>query len=196
MPSPSLQDPALGVHTRVMMIAQPQPLYRRPHAEPREHNSMQKLNTMASFADFEFQDVIEIVMRRWLWIVLGAIVGLGLGGAAWLVMPRSYAATATILVEPQGVPESYVRSTITLDVAQRINTLQQRVTSNKNLNTLIALIGEQRLDPMAATARAVRAVGSLRSGSCLRVLGPLFTCTNPSGPAGAGDRTPRCFRRR
>jgi len=97
--------------------------------------------------EFEIQDVIEIIQRRWRWLALGVVLGLAIGTSVWWTLPRKYVATTSILVEPQEVPESYVRSTITLDVAQRLRTLQQRVTSVDNLNVLIARVGRWRLDP-------------------------------------------------
>jgi polysaccharide chain length determinant protein (PEP-CTERM system associated) len=112
-------------------------------------------DTLTSFGSFDLQDIIEIALRRWRWVAVGGVVGLALGAAAYMVLPRSYEATTTILVEPQGVPESYVRSTITLDVDQRIRTLHQRVTSHKNLNDLIDLVGAERLDPTGRLPRDV-----------------------------------------
>ncbi len=98
-------------------------------------------------------DVLEIVQRRWRWLALGLVVGLILGLALWWVLPRRYQATTIFMVEPQGVPESYVRNTITLSVEHRVNTLQQRVTSHANLNQLIDLIGVELLDPTGEQSR-------------------------------------------
>jgi polysaccharide chain length determinant protein (PEP-CTERM system associated) len=96
---------------------------------------------------FGFGDALEIVERwRW-WIVLGALIGLATGFGAYLLLPPRYQATTTILVEPQEVPKSYVESTVTLEIEQRLNTLQERVTSHSNLTQLIELVGARRLDP-------------------------------------------------
>jgi capsular polysaccharide biosynthesis protein len=91
--------------------------------------------------------VFEILERwRW-WIVVGAILGLLTGFGAYLVLPPRYQATTTILVEPQEVPKSYVESTVTLEIEQRLNTIQERVASHSNLTQLIELVGQKRLDP-------------------------------------------------
>ena len=63
------------------------------------------------------------------------------------MLPPRFQATTTILVEPQGVPKSYVESTVTLEIEQRLSTLQERVTSHSNLIQLIDVVGAQRLDP-------------------------------------------------
>ena len=92
---------------------------------------------------FGIGDVIEILERwRW-WIMIGALVGLAVGFALFLLLPPRFQATTTILVEPQGVPKSYVESTVTLEIEQRLNTLQERVTSHSNLTELIELIGRE-----------------------------------------------------
>ena len=96
---------------------------------------------------FELRDLLEILDRRRRWIALGAAGGLAVGLLSWRLLPPSYEARTTIMVEPQGVPETYIRSTVTLALEQRIDTLRERVTSHDNLNALIEQIGSERLDP-------------------------------------------------
>ena len=101
----------------------------------------------SSLAGFGLEDIIEILERRKWWLVLGAVVGLSLGWGLYALIPPIYEASTTILVEPQRVPRSYVESTITLEVDQRLQTLQERVTSHANLTRLIETVGPERLDP-------------------------------------------------
>jgi len=102
---------------------------------------------------FGFEDVIEITERRRWWLVLGALVGLAAGFALYLMLPARYLATTTILVEPQEVPKAYVESTVTLAIEQRLNSLNERVTSHSNLTQLIELVGAQRLDTSGKLSR-------------------------------------------
>jgi polysaccharide chain length determinant protein (PEP-CTERM system associated) len=96
---------------------------------------------------FGIGDVMEILERwRW-WILVGGLAGLAVGLGLYLVLPPRYQATTTILVEPQEIPKSYVESTVTLEIEQRLQTLQERVTSHSNLTQLIDLVGAERLDP-------------------------------------------------
>jgi polysaccharide chain length determinant protein (PEP-CTERM system associated) len=96
---------------------------------------------------FSIGDVVEI-LERWRWrILLAALLGLATGFGLYLLLPPRYQAITTILVEPQEVPQSYVKSTVTLEIEQRLNTLQERVTSHSNLTQLIELVGAKRLDP-------------------------------------------------
>ncbi len=102
---------------------------------------------------FALEDLVEIADRRKAWMALGAVVGLALGFVAFLVLPAEYSATTTLLVEPQEVPEHFVRTTITVTAQQRLSTLKERVTSYSNLNELIDRLGEDRLDPSGELTR-------------------------------------------
>jgi polysaccharide chain length determinant protein (PEP-CTERM system associated) len=54
-----------------------------------------------------------------------------------LFSAKVYRTSATIIVVPQRVPESYVRSTITGDVDERIRGIWQEITSRTNLELII-----------------------------------------------------------
>ena len=102
---------------------------------------------------YTVEDLIEVVERRRWWLVCGALVGLVLGGIAWFVLPPRYTSETTILVEPQEVPDSFVKSTVTVDIENRLRTLHERVTSFANLNAIIDRIGQARLDPSGEMTR-------------------------------------------
>ena len=104
-------------------------------------------------ATFTVEDGIEVLERRRWWFVIAALAGLALGVVAWFALPAQYTSETTILVEPQEVPDSFVKSTITLDIENRLRTLHERVTSYANLNALIDRIGQERLDPSGSLSR-------------------------------------------
>lgn len=104
-------------------------------------------------ATFTVEDGIEVLERRRWWFVIAALAGLALGVAAWFALPARYTSETTILVEPQEVPDSFVKTTITLDIENRLRTLHERVTSYANLNALIDRIGQERLDPSGSLSR-------------------------------------------
>lgn len=101
----------------------------------------------------QLDDILEIAERRRWWIASAASGGLILGLLLYFVLPAAYESSTTILVEPQEVPESYVKSTITLDMEQRLNTLRERVTSFTNLTELIDRVGAEQLDPTGSRTR-------------------------------------------
>jgi polysaccharide chain length determinant protein (PEP-CTERM system associated) len=110
-------------------------------------------DSAAMSGGFQFEDVVEILERRWRWLVIGGAAGLALGLLLYFVLPPVYTSSTTILVEPQEIPTEYIRSTITVDIEQRLDTLRERVTSFANLNDIIETIGVDRLDPSHALTR-------------------------------------------
>lgn len=108
---------------------------------------------VAASSGLQVEDLLEIVERRRWWLAGSAGVGLAIGLLLYLVLPSRYVASTTILVEPQEVPESYVKSTVTVDMEQRLSTLRERVTSFANLTELIDRVGAERIDPDGAYPR-------------------------------------------
>ncbi len=74
--------------------------------------------------------------RKWLAIPFFA---LPLAAAATLILslPNLYRSTATVLVERQQVPESFVRSTVTSELETRLQTISQEILSRSRLQSLI-----------------------------------------------------------
>jgi polysaccharide chain length determinant protein (PEP-CTERM system associated) len=126
---------------------------------------------------FQIEDALEIFDRRKWWLAIGALVGLLAGTGIFLSLPPAYTSTTSILVEPQRVPESYVRSTVTLKVKYQLNTLYQRVTAFPNLNVVIDQIGEERIDPTGLLTRNDM-MGKIRRNFSVNIL-------NDQGGAGA-----------
>lgn len=85
-------------------------------------------------------DIREKLLSYWrwrltFWIVAGAVTVIALLIA--MLLPATYQATATILIEQQEIPQEMVRSVITSFADQRIQTISQRVMTTKNLMALI-----------------------------------------------------------
>ncbi len=83
------------------------------------------------------EDLLQLLKRRmWLLIVPFAIVAAGTGFAArWL--PDQYRSETLILVVPQRVPESYVRSTVTTRIEDRLQSITQQILSRSRLERII-----------------------------------------------------------
>ena len=52
-------------------------------------------------------------------------------------MPKVYKATTVILVQPQTIPESYIRSTVTATIIDRLSTISQEILSRTTLEKVI-----------------------------------------------------------
>ena len=80
---------------------------------------------------------IDLVLRhRWLIIIplcLSMVVGLYFA----FTLPKIYQASTLILVEPQRVPEQFVRSIVSTDVDSKISTISQQIKSRSNLEKII-----------------------------------------------------------
>ncbi len=74
--------------------------------------------------------------RRW-WIAVPFAV-LTLGGLALaLKLPNAYLSQTVILVVPQRVPETYVRSTVTLPIEGRLRSITEQILSRTRLERII-----------------------------------------------------------
>jgi polysaccharide chain length determinant protein (PEP-CTERM system associated) len=91
--------------------------------------------------------VFQIAWRRKWWIILPAIA-IAAGVVQWTrSLTDLYRSDAVILVVPQQVPESYVRSTVTASVADRLQSISQQILSRTRLERIIVdlnLYPEQR----------------------------------------------------
>jgi uncharacterized protein involved in exopolysaccharide biosynthesis len=80
---------------------------------------------------------IRLILHR-KWLVLGTFVLVSVATFAISYrLPNVYTSSTLILVDPQKVPESYVRSTVTGDLRNRLGTLQQQILSATRLQKII-----------------------------------------------------------
>jgi polysaccharide chain length determinant protein (PEP-CTERM system associated) len=74
--------------------------------------------------------------RKWLGLFF-FIVPFTAAVALIMSLPDIYKSTATVLVERQQVPESFVRATVTSELETRLNTISQEILSRSRLESLI-----------------------------------------------------------
>ena len=80
---------------------------------------------------------LRILLHR-KWLVLAVFLLVSAGTVVYsLRLPDVYSSETLILVDPQKVPESYVKSTVTGDVRNRLGTLQQQILSTTRLQKII-----------------------------------------------------------
>lgn len=83
------------------------------------------------------QDYIAIGMRRKWYIIIPLIAAVFISFGVYKFLPKIYKATTLILVQPQRVPETYVRPTITASIGERLNTISQEILSRTRLEKII-----------------------------------------------------------
>jgi protein tyrosine kinase modulator len=72
-------------------------------------------------------------------LVTACVCAVGVLLTLWAVrsLPNVYRSTTLIMVEPQDVPSSYVKPTVTTHLEERLNALSQEVLSRTRLQTII-----------------------------------------------------------
>lgn len=92
------------------------------------------MSTTKTFSPSEILGAI--VRRRWL-ILLPFAVGLALAPLIATKIPETYRSETVILVIPQRVPDSYVRSTVTSTVGDRLASMSDQIMSRSRLERII-----------------------------------------------------------
>jgi polysaccharide chain length determinant protein (PEP-CTERM system associated) len=85
----------------------------------------------------EIQKYKDMAMRRMWWIIIPFLLAILIGLGLYLKLPKVYRASTLILVQPQKVPQEYVREIVSTDIEDRVRTITQQVTSRTNLEKII-----------------------------------------------------------
>jgi polysaccharide chain length determinant protein (PEP-CTERM system associated) len=86
---------------------------------------------------YSFETVVEIARRRKWLIILPAIVIAAIAVVVVYQLPNVYRSETLILVVPQRVPESYVRSTVTARIEDRLQAISQQILSRTRLEQIV-----------------------------------------------------------
>jgi polysaccharide chain length determinant protein (PEP-CTERM system associated) len=86
-------------------------------------------------------DYIAMIRRRWVLIVIFALIGPPLAYGISRFLPNRYKSHTLVLIEPPNVSESLVRQVDMVSVGQRIVSMQQQILSRASLESLIHQYG-------------------------------------------------------
>lgn len=165
--------------------------------------SDQQAYTASSEAGFnpQIREYLDLVRRRFMWIIL---LALGISSCIAVVatrLPNIYRAETTILVNPQKVNESYVSTSVTGSIADRLSTIRQEVLSPTQLGQLIQELNlypnsQNRVSAQGLIARmqnsiSVEVVDS--GGQRLSTFRVAFTDLDPRQAAKAANRIASLF---
>jgi len=95
---------------------------------------------------------LDILKRRWLFLVVPFVLIAAVGTAAVLIWPPTYLSEGKILVQSQQIPTELVRPTVTSAAQERIQVIQQRTMTRDNL---IAIADKFQLFPEKRTLMSV-----------------------------------------
>jgi polysaccharide chain length determinant protein (PEP-CTERM system associated) len=88
--------------------------------------------------EYSFDTLLQVARRR-KWLILLPALLVGAAGAAYVwSLPNSYQSETMILVVPQRVPESYVRSTVTARIEDRLQSISQQILSRTRLEQIVS----------------------------------------------------------
>jgi len=83
------------------------------------------------------EDILRIARQR-IWCILLPLAIVSAGTAVWVrTLPNRYRSESAIMVVPQRVPESYVRSTVTTRLEDRLQSIQQQILTRTKLEHII-----------------------------------------------------------
>jgi len=91
--------------------------------------------------ELTLQDYMAMLRRRWVLIVILAVVGAPLAYVVSRFLPDRYKSQTLVLVEQPSIPSDIVRSLDTADITQRLSSMQQQILSRSRLEPIIAQFG-------------------------------------------------------
>lgn len=106
-------------------------------ANPNNNASVSRPRGMVKDVGLSPAHYLRLIAHR-KWLVLGVALTIAAGTFLYSrSMPNIYTSETVILVDPQKVPDSYVKSTVTGDVRNRLSTLSQQILSATRLQRII-----------------------------------------------------------
>jgi polysaccharide chain length determinant protein (PEP-CTERM system associated) len=98
---------------------------------------------------YSFETLLDVARRR-KWLILIPALMIGVGAVTIIrALPNLYRSETLILVVPQRVPESYVRSTVTARIEDRLQAISQQILSRTRLEQIVSdfnLYAKERAD--------------------------------------------------
>ena len=82
-------------------------------------------------------DYVRLAWRRRWFIAIPVVVVASATFVVAMFLPNRYRASTNILIIPQRVPENFVRPTVTADLTERLNMIQQQILSRTRLERIV-----------------------------------------------------------
>ena len=83
------------------------------------------------------EEILQMIWRR-KWVILLPFLTIAVSVGFWTrTLPNSYRSETMILVVPQRVPESYVKSAVTENIEDRLGAIREQILSRTRLEAII-----------------------------------------------------------
>jgi len=92
---------------------------------------------MLGHRELTMEDYADILKRRSWLILTFAILFLGIGVGASLIIPSQYESQTLILIEQQKVPEDYVKPVVEQDLNRRLASMKEQILSRSRIEPII-----------------------------------------------------------
>jgi polysaccharide chain length determinant protein (PEP-CTERM system associated) len=117
-------------------------------------------------------DYVGILRRRWLLLLIPALILPVVAYSVSLALPERYTSDALVLVDAPKVPQSIVPTIVTEQLNQRLGTMQQQVLSRSRLQPIIERfglykddVGRVPMEDLVVRMRKAIVVSAIRSMS-------------------------------
>jgi polysaccharide biosynthesis transport protein len=90
-----------------------------------------------SFEGYKVRDYVDMVLRRWHWIVISTVALMTMAAVFVWRMPNVYRTEAVILVDPQKIALQASSPTTTNQLADRLGLIRQQVLAHSRLKKLV-----------------------------------------------------------
>ncbi len=85
---------------------------------------------------YTVEEVARVLRRRWWLILLPFVFGTAAGVLAHRRLPAEYQSETVIMVIPQRIPDSYVKSTVSTNVEDRLRSVSEQILSARGWSGL------------------------------------------------------------
>jgi polysaccharide chain length determinant protein (PEP-CTERM system associated) len=92
---------------------------------------------MLGHRELTMEDFADIFRRRYLLILIVAILFLGVGIGVTHIIPPKYQSQTLILIEQQKVPEDYVKPVVEEDLSARLASMKEQILSRSRIEPII-----------------------------------------------------------
>lgn len=99
------------------------------------------------------EDYLDMLLKRWRWILAPWILGIGLSFVAVNVVTKQYRSSTVIMVESDEIPQNFIPGVANENARDRLRTLLEEVRSRARIEEII-----DRFDPYPELTKASRAV--------------------------------------
>ena len=135
--------------------------------------------------ELTMDDYLAMLRRRLKVILIPTLLAPAVGFAVSYLFPAKYTSQATVLVEEQKVPEGYVKPVVTVDLGQRVATLEQRALSAENLRPMIQTLNLAQGSGVDGVIDEIRTGAAIQPVEAVSVIAP-----SPNGPRNNKSQAP------